>query len=168
LRHADPCAQACYLCLLTYYNQRDHVRIDKQLVIDFLQALSRESPVVGIPVGSAPVSPAGSLADTDWEVTLLRALEERGLRGAETQFEIREPGDGHVVTVPDMAFPRERIAIYADGDAHHTSPQDRAHDLKVRKRAQELGWRIRVFRNARITADLKGCVDDVQQLIEQL
>jgi very-short-patch-repair endonuclease len=166
LHHAMPCARACYLCLLTYYNQRSHERIDKNLIADFLEALSREQPVRGEPVPDGPTADAGAPVETDWELRLLRGLESRGLTGAVPQFEIREPGDGRVVTRPDIVFPDQRIAIYADGDAHHASPEDRAHDLHVRTRARELGWRIKAFPNARITKDLEGCVEEIQRLFE--
>ena len=168
LRHDTPCVRACYLCLLSYYNQRDHERIDKGLVTDFLDALSREHAVRGEPLSGAPSSGPNVPAETDWELRLLRGLESRGLRGAVSQLEIREPGNGRVVTQPDIAFPTERIALYADGDAHHTSPEDRAHDLRVRTRAKELGWRVMAFPNARISADLEGCIDEIQRLIESL
>jgi very-short-patch-repair endonuclease len=168
LRHETPCVRACYLCLLTYYNQRDHVRIDKSLVIDFLESLAREREVCGQPILEGPTTGVDVPVDTDSELVLLRGLESRGLKGAVAQFEIRELDNGRVVTKPDVAFPTERIAIYADGDAHHTSPEDRAHDLRVRTRAKELGWRVKAFPNARIAADLEACLDEVQRLIESL
>jgi very-short-patch-repair endonuclease len=167
LNHETPCVKACYLCLKSYYNQRDHELIDKVLIVDFLEAVSREKPVVGYPLVEGAISGPDAAVDTDWELRLLRGLEECGLKGAVAQFEVREPVDGRLVTKPDIAFPTERIAVYADGDAHHTSPEDRAHDLRVRTRARELGWKIKVFSNARIAKDLDGCVSEIQRIFEE-
>src|SRR5579875_1026821 len=166
LRHPMPCARACYLCLLTYYNQRSHDRIDKNLISDFLEALSSEQPVSGKPIPSGARADAGVRVETDWELRLLRGLESCGLTGAVPQFEIREPDNGRVVSRPDIVFPDRRIAIYADGDAYHTSPEDRAHDLRVRKRLGELGWRVKAFSNARIMRDLEGCIEEVKRVFE--
>ena len=139
LRHENSCVKACYACLLNYYNQRDHARIDKSVVVDFLEALSREQAAQGQMILAGPGVGAAPSAQTDWEYTLLRELEGRGLRGAVPEFKIVEPGNGKLVTVPDIAYPSERIAIYVDGDAHHTSREDREHDDRVRNRARELG-----------------------------
>lgn len=45
----DPsgCAKACYDCLLSYYNQRDHIRLDRHRVKDYLLSLTQSITHVG-------------------------------------------------------------------------------------------------------------------------
>jgi len=47
LGHEPPCVRGCYACLLNYYNQRDHGRIDKRLVEALLRELAESSQPVG-------------------------------------------------------------------------------------------------------------------------
>ena len=46
------CARACYECLLSYYNQRDHASLDRHAVGDFLMLLARSVTRVGDAVRS--------------------------------------------------------------------------------------------------------------------
>ena len=44
---ADPengCGRACYECLMSYYNQRDHRLLDRHVVRDALTALAGGTP----------------------------------------------------------------------------------------------------------------------------
>lgn len=65
---------------------------------------------------------------------------DRGLPVPELQYWVIVAG------VPtyrlDLAYPHARIAIEYDGEAHHTSPADRARDEERRAHLRQLGWTV--------------------------
>ncbi|MGC8486564.1 MAG: DUF1998 domain-containing protein, partial [Candidatus Baltobacteraceae bacterium] len=87
VRHEPPCVRACYVCLLSYYNQRDHDRIDKRLVETLLQEIAAERPEPGRlkQVGGSSDVPRRR-AESPIEV-LLEAAMRRHLPAFELQFE---------------------------------------------------------------------------------
>jgi hypothetical protein len=81
-------------------------------------------------------SPAESL-------TRLR-LYDAGLPAPAVQCEVRNVV-GAVVYRLDLAYPELKLAIEYDGEEHHTSSADRAHDLQRRDYLRRLGWTIVVL-----------------------
>jgi hypothetical protein len=50
--------------------------------------------------------------------------------------------DGSRLTIPDFAYPDQRIAIFCDGFAFHGSGASLAEDARKRTRLQTLGWLV--------------------------
>lgn len=63
-----------------------------------------------------------------------------------------EPTPQHVVSLPegdfrlDLAYPHLKIAVEYDGEEHHSSPGDRAHDRWRREALARAGWLVLVVR----------------------
>ncbi len=81
-------------------------------------------------------SPAESL-------TRLRLYDD-GLPAPAVQYEVRNVV-GAVIYRLDLAYPELKLAIEYDGEEHHTSSDDRAHDLRRRDYLRRLGWTIVVL-----------------------
>lgn len=65
----------------------------------------------------------------------------------------------------DLAIPDRRLAIEADGTYWHALPASRIRDAKKDAYLRVAGWTLLRFSEARIHADLAGCVRDVQALL---
>jgi len=141
----DGCARACYDCLLSYYNQRDHWLLDRHLVKDDLMRLA----------GSTANLPESSL-DYEAHYESLRArtdarseLERKFLdhlfetRRKLPDFTQKPLQDAH--SVPDFFYRSGSVCVFCDGSPHD-EPQQKAKDRRVRTELQDMGYRVVVIR----------------------
>jgi len=119
LRKADlaleECVAACYHCLMTYANQRDHRQLDRHSIQPYLLQLTGGRAVLQ---ESAPLAPpdisklATVQGDLDIEQEWLRQLR---LRDFSSPSHAHEPL-GSCRAAPDFFFKRSSVAVYVDGD----------------------------------------------------
>jgi hypothetical protein len=79
--------------------------------------------------------------DSPMETRLRLLLVRDGLPCPVVNLLVRAP-DGTVVAMPDLAYPREHIAIEYDGDVHRTDPATWRRDVARRQGLEALGWRV--------------------------
>jgi len=108
--------------------------------------------------------------DTDLECVVRSALHKRGLR-------FRKHARGLPGT-PDVAFPRQKVAVFIDGDFWHgyRFPQwkhtqsefwqtkietNRARDKRNHARLRRMGWRVIRLWQHEIEQDLGRCLEKV-------
>ena len=84
--------------------------------------------------------PTAAVPQSVFETRLLRCLRDAGLPHPRTQYEIY--ADRGLVAILDFAYPDVRLAIEADGYAHHSSRQAWEHDRRRRNALTLLGWRV--------------------------
>jgi very-short-patch-repair endonuclease len=78
----------------------------------------------------------------------------------EKQFTVADQF-GHVITVADFAFPNQRILIYVDGLAFHSSLRARIHDTRQSNRLQVMGYRVLRFLGTRVLRSTSECLDEI-------
>ncbi len=180
------CAGACYLCLKRFQNQFAHPFLDKSLVQDLLVNLAalgsvqRVSGVIGqaastllaeLPRRRAQVHDAGRAPGTTGpqspiEELLLTALRRQPrLSEPASQHEIRN-GTGKLVTVPDFAYPAERVAIFCDGFAYHGNPDTLELDASKRNWLQGQGWTVLTYWGRAIMRDADRCAREIARLVQ--
>ena len=138
-RAKEDCEAACYDCLMSYYNQREHRVLDRKLIRDELLqlagAITEESPA------SAPrashleqlLQQAGSDLERRW----LRYLDERGHRlPSHSQLFIEA-----AQTRPDFVYRDEQVAVYVDGPVHDF-PERRERDQRQAEWLEDLGYTV--------------------------
>lgn len=79
--------------------------------------------------------------DSPMETRLRLILVHAGLPCPVVNLLVRAP-DGTVVAMPDLAYPRQRVAIEYDGDVHRTDPATWRRDIARRQGLEALGWRV--------------------------
>jgi len=112
----EDCEAACYDCLMSYGNQRDHLLVDRHVIRDYLMKLA------GAEVKASPaVRPRAEylqwlerLCDTELEKSWLSFLEERNLRLPSHAQQYVDK----CKTRPDFLYEKYRAAIYVDGPVH--------------------------------------------------
>lgn len=140
-RAREDCEAACYDCLLSYGNQREHPILDRQTIRDVLGMLAN-AQVETSPVGDSRDSHLQmlfSLCDSDLERQWLQMLHERGLRlpdAAQVYIEDCQ-------TRPDFIYNSGGVyaAIYIDG-SHHDYPQRQARDRKQADLMEDYGYHV--------------------------
>ncbi len=136
LHHApgakEDCEAACYDCLMSYGNQRDHRLLDRKAIRDVLMQWARSS------VDAAPAHKSKQehiemllrIAGSELEKKWLRYIEARNLRlPTRGQTLIEACG-----TRPDFFYDDEQTAIYIDGPIHdypHRQERDRAQSAQM-------------------------------------
>lgn len=178
--YGHECVKSCYLCLKHYRNQGWHALLDKDLVRDVLLSLSQLDPVepqiVEYGAGSARLSEMikARAASTDQTVgrypkgyveePLRAALERRGIKDGQRDFEVRDE-QGRLVTVPDFEWPELKVAVFCDGYAYHGDPQTLEVDAKKRNYLQARGWVVLTFWGRTILKDPDACARDVWEVL---
>jgi len=121
LHEGDPeggCERACYDCLLSFYNQRDHELLDRTLVLPFLQSL--EGVVVERVAGEDELDRFGRLASqcqSAFERQVLRAIRDAELPLPDEAQKTVYDGDEPIATSDFFYTPR--LLVFVDGSPHY-------------------------------------------------
>lgn len=135
----EDCEAACYDCLMTYTNQRDHMLLDRQAIRDVLKRLAEAR----VAASSAPRSRTEQFrrlarqAASELEKEWLEFLEERDLRlptRAQPFFE-------ECRTRPDFFYDDALAAVYVDGPDHE-HPDNRGRDRERTECMQDRGFTV--------------------------
>ena len=153
------CSRACYECLLSYTNQRDHFKLDRRLVRDSLTALSGSSTQLQHGERSYDEQyewlRKRTDPDSELERKFLDRLHNRKLRMPDdTQRTIGEAG-----CQADF-YCEPYVCVFCDGSVHD-SPTQKAKDEECRLRLKELGYRVVVIRYDR---DIDEQIDDYRDV----
>ncbi len=133
----ERCEAACYDCLMSYRNQRDHALLDRLAIRDVLLELTNAR------VNASPTAaPRAShremlerLAGSDLERRWIAFLDGQGLRlPAQAQPLLKSYG-----TRPDFLYVRERVAVYIDGPPHDF-PERQRRDESVTSTLEDAGY----------------------------
>jgi hypothetical protein len=150
----EDCEAACYDCLMSYFNQVDHRRLDRQAIKDLLLQYSQAE----LDISPAPVPRAAhleglrNLCQSELEREWLNYLEAHQYHLPTYAQKLNEACG----TRPDFYYETERAVIYIDG-YHHLYPERQERDLANVKCLQNLGYTVLRF----------GLLDDWQITFEQ-
>lgn len=143
-RAREDCEAACYDCLMTYFNQRDHRLLDRKAIRDTLLELAAAN-VAAAPLAKTRVEHMEELmrlAGSELERRWLRFIDERHLRlPSRAQALVDSVG-----TRPDFIYDDRQIAIYVDGPIHEY-PTRHERDLELARRLRAKGYAVLRFRH---------------------
>lgn len=95
------------------------------------------------------------------EAMLLSALRRiEDYREPAFQFEVYDDS-GHLITIPDFAYPDVKMAVFCDGRQFHEDPQISAADQSKRDFLRALGWQVLVYTGSEINADANRCAREI-------
>jgi len=141
----ERCEAACYDCLLSYYNQRDHRQLDRYLLTPLLHALTAAT------VRSSPrpetrhehVERLARTLDSQLERDWLELVDRRALKlpsHAQTLIEAAS-------VRPDFLYRDEGVAVFIDGPVHD-EPRQQEKDRRQRASLEDLGYSVIRFHHA--------------------
>lgn len=145
LRHApraqEDCEAACYDCLLSYGNQREHPILDRQTIREVLGMLT-DAKVLMSPLSTTRDSHLETLlnlCESELEREWVLNLHERGLRLPDSAQVYMEDCQ----TRPDFVYNSGGVyaAIYVDG-SHHDYPQRQERDRQQSECMEDYGYRV--------------------------
>jgi len=142
---SERCSAACYDCLLSYTNQLDHRHLDRNLIRDFLVALT-----------TCEATPSEGARNRDVHLAWLR---ERVDPASECERQLLDLLGAEGFCLPDYAqhcpesdlpvqvdfyYARDGvpgICVFVDGSAHAVPPQA-DHDRQLRGALRDRGYRV--------------------------
>jgi very-short-patch-repair endonuclease len=133
------CEAACYDCLLDYFNQLDHLQLDRKVAVEILRQLTSAMVVSSSGVASRAdrLAQFYQICDSGMERKWLKELEDRQLAiPTHAQYLIERP-----ITRADFYYERARAVIYVDGPPHDTPEQQNA-DEQLRNALLDEGYLV--------------------------
>ncbi len=147
LHEDDPtggCEKACYECLCSFYNQRDHEILDRNLVLPWLQSLT-DLTIETVADESQEDRYADLLSqcESNLEREVLQAIRDRGMRLPDEAQKTIYIEDAPIARAD--FFYKSRVIVFVDGSPHHLDYVQAADDEK-RKKLRSKGYFIAVIR----------------------
>lgn len=138
-RAKEDCEAACYDCLMSYFNQREHRLLDRNLIrrelLQFADAIVEESPT-SVP-RTTHLEQLLQQCDSELERRWLRYLDEHGHRlPSHAQYLIEA-----AQTRPDFLYREEQVAIYIDGPIHDF-PERQQRDRTKAEWLEDQGYTV--------------------------
>ncbi|MHB1414423.1 MAG: DEAD/DEAH box helicase [Chloroflexota bacterium] len=136
---AEPCEAACYDCLLSYTNQREHKILDRFVVRDLLLRLAsaRTRPGAGGRTREAQRDSLLARCESDLEREFVTYLYEHGyVLPDRAQLSLPDHG-----ARPDFAYDETRALVYVDG-APHWFAERRARDEAATAALERAGFTV--------------------------
>jgi len=137
-RMKEDCEAACYFCLMSYSNQRDHQLLDRHTIRDLLLDLTRAT-MEASPGYRSPDEHFDWLmgrCDSELEREFLRYLREHGHRLPDSAQDLIADHS----TRPDFMYTgRGKAAIYVDGP-FHDYPERQARDEQITWQLEDDGY----------------------------
>ncbi len=150
----EDCEAACYDCLLSYYNQRDHSSLDRQTIRDLLFGLAH-SQVVPSPTAlplAEHVAELLRLAGSDLERQWINYLHRHCYRLPSKSQAFSE----RCQTRPDFIYEDEQTLVYVDGP-YHLYPDRQERDRAQTECLEDCGYTVLRF----------GLEEDWESVIKQ-
>ncbi|NDD65320.1 MAG: DUF1998 domain-containing protein, partial [Acidobacteria bacterium] len=135
----ERCEAACYDCLLSYGNQREHEIVDRHSIREILRRLSQVEVLVSPVAAPRGDHLAGLLArsESSLEREWLTLLADGGYRlPTIAQALIESAG-----TRPDFLYEKESVAIYIDGP-DHKHPEAQQRDRRQEEALADQGYSV--------------------------
>jgi hypothetical protein len=137
---AEDCEAACYHCLLSYANQRDHALLDRKKAREVLLQLQNVTARIGAGGRNRhdALDELLALCGSELERDFLRFLDRGGYRLPDrAQTLMREFG-----TRPDFLYNGDLAAcVYVDGPPHRF-PDRQARDAGITRRLEDAGYLV--------------------------
>ena len=137
------CEKACYECLCSFYNQRDHELLDRHLVLPFLRSLEDLSVEPAQMTTGPSLEELEAQCQSELERQVLLAIHERGLPLPDAAQVTLYDGDEPIATADFLYTPK--IVVFVDGSPHYQDYVAAADDTR-RKRLKAKGYRVVVIR----------------------
>lgn len=140
----DPCAAACYDCLMNYGNQRDHELLDRKIIMSTLLQLSKATVTpLGQPIATGNlIQQMYDNCDSNLERIWLNLVADNGfIPPTHSQHSIEINIDTQQHTRADFYYTQHKVAVYIDGPIH-CRPEEKLKDKKITDKLISLGYGV--------------------------
>ena len=142
--NSKDCVRACYDCLLSYYNQKDHPILNRHTIKDFLLRLTNSITQRGSSQRDYDAHYHWLCSLTDPSSELERRFLDHLYNSKRRLPDYAQRPLKDIYCIPDF-FYKPNICVFCDGKAHD-EPIQRAKDEKIRRELKARGYRVIVIR----------------------
>jgi len=152
----EGCSSACYECLLSFYNQREHGLLDRTRILPFLQSFENLSiENVRTEEQNTQLSDLLSKCESGLEKKFLNALVANKKRLPDSAQEVLlDPETRSPIARPDFFYKSENLAVFIDGNPHDRDYVQK-DDERKRGKLKEVGYRPVTIRYDSFDEDMK-------------
>lgn len=139
----EGCERACYECLMSFYNQREHELFDRTLVEGWLERMEAATLTdVGEADDDSDFAGLLEACDSNFERKVLHAIRDGGFELPDDAQHVVYDGD-EPVAKPDFYYERagSSIAVFVDGPVHEKD-YVKEDDERKRPRLKRMGYRV--------------------------
>ena len=148
------CSSACYECLLSFYNQREHELLDRNIVLPVLRALeSVRIERIEEQGNEGKLQELISRCGSGFERKVLKELSNNGISLPNSAQKTIYDGDIPIAK-PDFFYDRPNIAVFVDGPPHDKD-YVKKDDENKRNKLRELGYRVFTVRYDNFEVDIE-------------
>jgi len=148
----EGCEEACYQCLLSFYNQRDHAYLDRHLALDWIESLGEFKIVQEEIFDQDRFDDLMRKSIYESEQIVLNAIKQNQIRLPDETQKIIYDNDGNPIASADF-FYTPKLLIFVDGSVHHLD-YVQAGDEQKRRTLRSLGYRMVVIKVEEIETGL--------------
>lgn len=137
----DGCQKACYECLLSYYNQGEHMKLDRHLALGFLHEY--DDPKITPASVEQVVDHLEELlesCESDFEREVLAHLANEGIQLPDTAQKIIYDDTNTPIAKPDF-FYDPHTAVFIDGTPHQMQHIQES-DQRKRTKLKQMGYTV--------------------------
>lgn len=151
----DPgCTSACYECLLSFYNQREHELLDRHIVLPALRTIeSVRIERIEDQGDAGELQELISQCDSGFEKKVLEEFSNQGILLPNSAQKIIYDGDIPIAK-PDFFYDRQNIVVFVDGPPHDKDYVKKDDEIK-RNKLKELGYRVFAIRYDNFEEDIE-------------
>ena len=140
----DPkeCVAACYQCLMSYGNQREHQRLERHLIQDYLFHLSQSRTEKDASGRPREEQYQRLLEQTDATSSLERDFLNHLFNNGHLlpdQAQCRPANT--VYAQPDFYYEKTRAGIFIDGPSHNSAGRQK-RDASIRQEMEDAGFQV--------------------------
>ncbi|MBW6474423.1 MAG: DEAD/DEAH box helicase [Anaerolineaceae bacterium] len=139
----EGCDQACYQCLLSFYNQRYHAYLDRHLALNWIDSLGEFEIIEENVIDQAHLNQLMDQSFYESEKRVLEAINEHKLRLPDEAQKTIYDNDGIPIASVDF-FYEPKLLVFVDGTVHHLDYVMEGDEEKRRK-LRALGYRVVVI-----------------------
>jgi ATP-dependent helicase YprA (DUF1998 family) len=145
------CEKACYECLCSYFNQRDHQQLDRNLVIPFFLDFYRSKDTLTYKKinhnSKEKYEALKAKCQSSLEEKVLSKIFEMGIKMPDEAQIIINDLNGYPLAKPDFYYRQAKkgLCVFVDGPEHDKESQMTIDDQK-RRQLKKMNYRIYVIR----------------------
>lgn len=147
------CEEACYQCLLSFYNQRDHAYLNRHLALDWIDELGEFEITQEDAFDQEHFDLLMEQSEHESEKQVLNAIKDHQIRLPDEAQKLIYDNNGNPLASADF-FYSPKLIVFVDGSVHH---QDyvRIGDERKRNALRALGYRVVVIKTDEIEPGLE-------------
>lgn len=153
----DGCEEACYQCLLSFYNQQDHAFLDRHLALDWMDNLGDFIITQESAFDEKHYDELMAKCDFNSERTVLEKIKAKQIKLPDEAQKLIYDNDGNPIASTDFYY-APKLLLFVDGSVHHLDYVQIGDDKK-RRALKALGYRVVVIK----ADDMESGLDELKR-----